>query len=137
MFANKVGTEIADRLYNHYLKQNWLFHASGSSAQLTRKIAIETQRVTGGILTHMHMNARIILALLMILSIFVYDPKVAVLIFLTFSIAYLILFKVVRMRIQRNGKTISEVNEKRFRLMNEGFGGIKDVLLLGRDGDFY
>ena len=84
----------------------------------------------------MHMNARIILALLMILSIFVYDPKVAVLIFLTFSIAYLILFKVVRMRIQRNGKTISEVNEKRFRLMNEGFGGIKDVLLLGRDGDF-
>ena len=43
MFANKVGTEIADRLYNHYLKQNWLFHASGSSAQLTRKIAIETQ----------------------------------------------------------------------------------------------
>ena len=29
MFANKVGTEIADRLYNHYLKQNWLFHASG------------------------------------------------------------------------------------------------------------
>ena len=137
MFANKVGTEIADRLYNHYLKQNWLFHASGSSAQLTRKIAIETQRVTGGILTPlMHMNARIILALLMILSIFVYDPKVAVLIFLTFSIAYLILFKVVRMRIQRNGKTISEVNEKRFRLMNEGFGGIKDVLLLGRDGDF-
>ena len=137
MFANKVGTEIADRLYDHYLKQNWLFHASGSSAQLTRKIAIETQRVTGGILTPlMQMNARIILALLMILSIFVYDPKVAILIFSTFSIAYFILFRVVRMRIQRNGKTISEVNEKRFRLMNEGFGGIKDVLLLGRDGDF-
>jgi len=137
MFANKVGTEIADRLYNHYLKQNWLFHASGSSAQLTRKIAIETQRVTGGILTPlMQMNARIILALLMILSIFIYDPYVAILIFVTFTIAYFILFKVVRMRIQRNGKTISEVNEKRFRLMNEGFGGIKDVLLLGRDSDF-
>lgn len=137
MFANKVGTEIADRLYNYYLEQNWLFHASGSSAQLTRKIAVETQRVTGGILTPlMQMNARIILALLMILSIFIYDPKVATLIFITFSIAYLILFKVVRMRIQRNGKTISEVNEKRFRLMNEGFGGIKDILLLGRDEDY-
>ena len=137
MFANKVGTEIADRLYNYYLEQNWLFHASGSSAQLTRKIAVETQRVTGGILTPlMQMNARIILALLMILSIFIYDPKVATLIFITFSLAYLILFKVVRMRIQRNGKTISDVNEKRFRLMNEGFGGIKDILLLGRDEDY-
>ena len=29
-----------------------------------------------------------------------------------------------------------EVNEERFRLMNEGFGGIKDLLLMGRDNDF-
>jgi HlyD family secretion protein len=40
------------------------------------------------------------------------------------------------MRLQRNGTAISNVNEKRYRLMNEGFGGIKDVLLLGRDFDF-
>ena len=37
MFANKTGTDIADRLYTHYLKQDWLFHANGSSAQLTKK----------------------------------------------------------------------------------------------------
>ena len=36
----------------------------------------------------------------------------------------------------KNGRIISTVNEQRFRLMNEGFGGIKDVLLLGRDSDF-
>ena len=50
MLANKIGSEIADRLYTYYLMQNWLFHASGSSAQLTKKIAVETQRVTGHIL---------------------------------------------------------------------------------------
>ena len=36
MFANKIGTEIADRLYTYYLQKGWLFHASGSSAQLTK-----------------------------------------------------------------------------------------------------
>ena len=46
------------------------------------------------------------------------------------------LFKSVRSVLHRNGVAISNVNEKRFRLMNEGFGGIKDVLLLGRDFDF-
>ena len=40
MFAHKIGTEIADRLYTHYLKQDWLFHASGSSAQLTKKLLL-------------------------------------------------------------------------------------------------
>ena len=137
MLANKIGSEIADRLYTYYLMQNWLFHASGSSAQLTKKIAVETQRVTGHILMPlMYLNARIILVLLMVISIFIYEPKVAIIGFTTFTIAYLFLFTVVRMRLQSNGKTISKVNEQRFRLMNEAFGGIKDVLLLGRDSDF-
>lgn len=79
MFATKVGTEIADRLYTHYLKQGWLFHASGSSAQLTKQIANETTRITGQVLLPlMQMNARIALALFMSIAIFAYDPKVAI-----------------------------------------------------------
>ena len=53
-----------------------------------------------------------------------------------FAISYFLIFKGVRNRLNKNGTAISEVNEQRFRLMNEGFGGIKDVLLMGRDHDF-
>jgi len=42
----------------------------------------------------------------------------------------------VKIRLQKNGKILSEVYQSRFGLMNEGFGGIKDILLLGRDLDF-
>ena len=137
MFAHKIGTEIADRLYTHYLRQGWLFHASGSSAQLTKKIATETLRVTGAVLVPLvHVNAKIILAVLMSLSIFIYDPKVAIIGLTLFALTYFLLFRGVRMRLARYGSAVSHVNEQRFRLMNEGFGGIKDVLLLGRDNDF-
>ena len=137
MYASSVGSEITDKLYTHYLKQDWLFHATGSSAQLTKKIAIEALRVTNGIIMPlMQMNARIVLALFMSLTIFFYDPKVAIIGLAVFAVAYYFLFKVVRTRLQLNGGAISEVNEQRFRLMNEGFGGIKDVLLLGRDSNY-
>lgn len=137
MFANNIGAEIADKLYVYYLKQNWLFHASGSSAQLTKKIATETLRVTTNILTPlMLMNAKIGLVILMVLAFFLYDPRVGIVGVSIFGISYYILYRLVRLRLQRNGRTISEVNEQRFRLMNEGFGGIKDILLLGRDSDF-
>ena len=137
MFSNKIGAEISERLYTHYLKQNWLFHASGSSASLTNKIAIDTIRVTSAIiLPFMQMNAKSILAFLMVLSIFAFNPTVAIIIFSIFAFSYSILFTIVRMRLIQNGRIITRVNEKRFRLMNEGFGGIKDVLLLGRDNDF-
>jgi len=137
MFAFRIGTEIADRLYAHYLKQDWLFHASGSSAQLTKKIATETMRVTTAILVPlMYLNSKVVLSLLMSISIFVYDPKVATIGLSIFAISYFFLFKGVRNKLNKNGIAISEVNEERFRLMNEGFGGIKDVLLMGRDNDF-
>ena len=137
MFANKIGTEIADRLYTYYLNQDWLFHASGSSAQLTKKIATETMRVTGALLVPlMQMNSKVTLSLFMSTGIFLYDPKVALIGLSIFAISYFFLFKGFRNQLSKNGIAISEVNEERFRLMNEGFGGIKDLLLMGRDGDF-
>lgn len=137
MFAHKTGVEIADTLYTHYLKQDWLFHATGSSAQLTKKVATEAVRVTNGlILPVMAMNSRIVFIFFMSISLFVYDPIVAITGLFFILSAYFILFKIVRGHLQNNGETISIVNEQRFRLMNEGFGGIKDVLLLGRDEDF-
>ena len=137
IFAHQIGTELADRLYTHYLKQGWLFHASGSSAQLTKKIATETIRVTANILVPlMHMNSKILLVFLLSLSIFIYNPKVAMIGISIFVVTYIVLFRIVRMRLASFGKATSDVTEQRFRLMNEGFGGIKDVLLLGRDSDF-
>ena len=137
IFAHQIGTELADRLYTHYLKQGWLFHASGSSAQLTKKIATETTRVTANILVPlMHMNSKILLVFLLSLSIIIYNPKVAIIGISIFVATYLILFRIVRTRLASFGKATSDVTEQRFRLMNEGFGGIKDVLLLGRDADF-
>ncbi len=137
MFGAKVGTEIADRLYIHYMKQPWLFHAGGSSAQLTKQISSEAVRVTDGVIQPlMNMNARIVLALFLSMLIFVYNPIIALTGLLFFVGAYVILYKLVRRRLQHNGEMLSYVLTLRFRLMNEGFGGIKDVLLLNRDKNF-
>lgn len=137
MFSTRVGAEISSKLFNHYLKQDWLFHTTSSTAQLTKKVAVEASRVAiGVVMPLMHMNARVVMASFMILTIFIYDPLVAMIGFIIFAFSYFVLFKSVRSILHRNGVAISDVNEKRFRLMNEGFGGIKDVLLLGRDFDF-
>ena len=137
MFASEIGAEISTRLFTHYLRQNWLFHTFGSSSKLTKNIATDASRVSGGILMPlMQMNARILFSIFMSLSIFIYDPIVGLIGFTIFAGAYFILFKMVRVRLQINGKTLSDVSGLRFRLINEGFGGIKDILLLGRDYDF-
>ncbi|MFW3355554.1 ABC transporter ATP-binding protein [Aliarcobacter butzleri] len=137
MFSSSVGTEIADRLYSYYLKQPWLFHANGSSAQLTKQVSSESIRVTDSIITPlMVMNAKLVFSIVLSIIMFIYNPIVALAGIVIFSLAYLILYKIVKKRLQENGRNISTLSTERFGLMNEGFGGIKDILLLGKSEYF-
>ena len=137
IFSVKIGTEIGDRLYEHYMKQGWLFHASGNSAQLTKQISTEAMRVTAHVINPlMQMNARIILVGLMSIAIFLYNPVIAISGLILFVVAYVLLYKLVRLKLSGNGRIISDVSTIRFKLMSEGFGGIKDVLLFGRQKYF-
>lgn len=137
LFASYTGTEMADRLYKYYMHQDWIFHTSNNSANLTKQIANETQRVTTLILMPlMQINSRIVFASALSLAIFVYNPYVAIIGILVFTSAYFILFKTVRKRLHENGIIISDAMAERYKLMNEGFGGIKETLLLGRQSYF-
>ena len=137
MFATKIGVEIGDRLYSHYLNRDWLFHTMTSSSNLTKKISSETTRITDTfLLPLMYMNARLFLTLFVFLILLVYDPIVSIICLIVFSVAYIIIIKLARTRLEINSKNISAMFLERFKLMSEGFGGIKEVLLLGKSSEF-
>ena len=137
LYGSSVGTEIADRLYTYYMHQDWQFHASGSSAQLTKQVSSEAMRITSGIVQPvMRMNAKVVLAIFISVGLLIYNPLVALGGLVVFILAYFLLYQLVRKTLVRNGYKLSQVATTRFRLMNEGFGGIKDVLLLDRSYDF-
>lgn len=137
IYGARVGAEISERLYNHYLYQSWLFHAGGSSSNLTKQVAQESNRLTDSILIPlMQLNAKLALAAVMVGAIVFYNPLVAVVGVMIFALAYVALYFTVRRSLIRNGKLISTAAYRRFRLMAEGFGGIKDVLVLGRQRVF-
>lgn len=137
LFANRLGVELADNLYAHYLNKDWLFHSSNSSASFTKKIASETVRLTHGILLPaVHCNSNIILVLFLSIGIFIFNPIVAIIGIIIFSMSYILIFKAISLILLRNGRSVSEMYEVRFRLMNEGFGGIKDILLLDKKRNF-
>lgn len=137
LYSMQVGTEIADRLYEHYLQQNWLFHSTGSSAQLTKQVATEAQRVMGAIIVPaMQLNSRLVLAVIISAAVISYNPIIALVGLLMFGAGYVVIYQLIKKRLIVNGANISSTSTQRFRLMNEGFGGIKDILILGRNKHF-
>lgn len=137
VYGASVGTELADRLYSYYMQQSWQFHASGSSAQLTKQVSTEATRISISIIQPlMNLNARLVLAVFISIGIFIYNPLIASVGISIFILSYVLMYKLVRKSLIVNGRRLSAVSTQRFRLMNEGFGGIKDVLLLNRKDDF-
>lgn len=137
MYGAKVGADLGNRLFSYYMNESWLFHSQRNSSDLVNKISVETTRVTGSIILQlMYLNAKAALALFLSVSIFMFDPKVALCGVLIFSVAYIFIYKLAKRQLEINGKMMTEGNQARFQLMSEGFGGIKEILLLGRQTFF-
>jgi ABC-type multidrug transport system fused ATPase/permease subunit len=137
LFSARVGQEMADRLYRYYMHQPWLFHSWGSSAELTKRIASDAYVVSSQVVYPlMQINTKVILTFFMILGLIILNPWVILIALVIFGCGYAVLYRMVRQRLMLNGKKISEIATRRYKLMSEGFGGIKDVLLLGRQAVF-
>lgn len=137
IYAQEVGAEFSTRLYSYYINQPWLFHAGGSSSELVNRISQECDRVTNQlILPLMKMNAKSVLAVSMSIVIFAFNPFAAIIGIGFFSLTYLMLYFFARKQLKKHGASISKENSERLKMMSEGFGGVKDVLLLGRQSEF-
>ena len=137
IFSTKIGVEIGDSLYSYYLNQDWLFHTRGSSSNLTKKISTDTARLTTEfILPLMYLNSRLCLTVIVVLMLLIYDPFVMIICLIIFSGGYFFIFKLAQTKLEINNKNISNMFLERYKLMNSGFGGIKEVLLMGKSSNF-
>jgi len=133
----KMGTSLGNRLFSFYLNQKWLFHVKSNSAQLINKIAQESDRITLGIIQPaMLINAKLAVSVFLIVAMIIYNPFVALIVGLILGISYVIIFLYVKNSVMMNGKIVSSTQEARYKLMSEGFGGIKEVLISGRQNFF-
>lgn len=137
VFSGDVGAEISGRLYRYYLGKDWLFHIGNNSSSLTNHIAQECQRVTNQVVNPaLQMIAKFCVATFIMMGLLLYDPLAAMVGIMIFTLSYVLLYRAARQRLVRNGKCISQAQKERYRLMADGFGGVRDVILLGRRRKF-
>jgi len=64
------------------------------------------------------------------------NASVAVLATVVLGGSYVVIYLLARRRLVRNGVTESRFNEERAQIVNEGFGAIKEILVLGKQRYF-
>lgn len=135
--GQRLGADMSIRLYRHYLAQPWLFHTQHHSATLTNHLAGECHRVMSLIINPLlQLNARLVTSGLLLATVFLVNPAAASIGALIFLLVYVLMYLTVRKRLTRMGDSTVAAGKQRYRLMTEGFGSIKELMLLGRQPHF-
>ena len=135
--AFSIGRQIAVQLFAYYQHQNWLYHTQVNSSWIINRTLTETDRLSLSVLFPvLSMFARLILVSLIVITLFTYNPLVTLGGAALFVSGYVSVFFLSKSRLTRNSQLISKANQERVRNLNEGFEGIKDVLLLNKQRYF-
>lgn len=129
--AYAAGADLSCDVYRRTLYQPYEIHIMRSSSELisgiTGKVG-ETVEVLSAMLTLL--NACILL-LFITSALFVIDPAVALLATAGFGGGYALIAWVTRRRLARNSRRVASDHTHVVKALQEGLGGIRDVLLDG------
>ena len=132
-FVNHLRHSIALQLLNMYLYQSYSFFLDQNSANLSKNVLAETSTLARDILTNLlNVITRLTAVFMIIAFLFVKEPLLSLITFISFGGAYLLLHYLARYRLHRVSQEIVEAHRQMYTLANEAFGGFKDIKLLQR-----
>ncbi|MEY2965077.1 MAG: hypothetical protein RLZZ228_890 [Actinomycetota bacterium] len=136
-FAFWVSNDLQITLFNEYLNRDYLFHSRENSATLVSKTTWQVQRITNGILQQgINLLTNVITIGTIVGAIVLVNPTVAAGAALVIGGSYVLIYLGVRNRLQRFGQLQTRANAARQRALQEGFGGIKEIIVLNVRGIF-
>lgn len=136
-FVQLCEHSLSKRLLSIYLNKPYSWFLSNNSADIGKTILSEVTQVIGsGINQMIHIIAKGIVVMLLILVLFIANPKLSLVISLILFLVYLLLFRTVRQYLKKIGKSRLIKNGLRFKVSMEAFGAIKEIKLKGLEKDY-
>ncbi len=128
---------VSGRLFNLYLNKPYAFHLQHNSAKLLSNTITESTQFSIGFAAAviLFLNDALI-TLLIVLVLFIVEPVGAILAFIVFGAMSFLLFFTSKRYTSRWGEARQEKERLRIKRAQEGFNGVKDIKLYGREDIF-
>ena len=135
-FAFAVGDRIRETVFAEHLQRDYLFHSRVGAGRLMDDVLYQADRVAITLFHGLLLSTNAVLTLLIVASIAVVDPAVALGGALIFTGSYLLLYRIMRARVARNGRLQTELGGERLAVVEQAFHGIKYLLIAGAQPAF-
>ena len=137
IFAQNLGNDMRISLYRFYLSQPWLYHAKSNSSDFVNKIIAESGRVTNNIIFNiLNTNSKLLTGIFIIIFLSIYNIKVSLISIISIGIMYLLIFSIVKSRIEKYGVDQSKFLQRLYKIMSDSFIGIKETIIYGKKKNY-
>jgi ABC-type multidrug transport system fused ATPase/permease subunit len=131
------GADLSIGIYRRTLYQDYSVHISRNSSEIINGIIRKTDLVVGGIIGPvLILTSSVILIIGVVGALFTINPLVALATIFGFGIVYLGVMFFTRIPLKRNSKSIASDSNLMVKSLQEGLGGIRDVIIDGSQ-EFY
>ena len=132
-FAFKTGGEIESRLFEYYLKRNYLFHIETSSANLLNRINEMVKRITLFVISPcLTVISKLFFLAPLLIGLFLFKPLISMVASLIFFLAYLVVYTIFKKKLKLLGEEETNLTKNKYQILQEGFGGIKETKILNK-----
>jgi ATP-binding cassette, subfamily B, bacterial PglK len=128
-YVFRIGFDIGTTLYRRMLHQPYSFHIKMNSSRIIASVENIQKLLTGTFIPIMQACTALVIGSMIVAGLMFLAPKLATISFLGFLAIYSSISLVTRPRLRRNAAIIAAANRSRVQAVQEGLGGIRDVLI--------
>ena len=127
-----TGTDLSIALYHKTLYQPYAVHVSRNSSTIINAVSAKVMQViNAGVMPAITMLTSTFILCSIMATLIIIDPVIALTAFGGFGLAYALVIKLTRSRLKENSQLIARESTQVIKSLQEGLGGIRDVLIDG------
>lgn len=135
-FALFRNHTLSKKLLESYLFQPYNFFLDKNSSSLVKNIMVEVYMVVQNVLlSFIRLLDQSISTLAILLMLLIIKPLLSLFVFISFGGVYSLVYFVIKTRLSKISNEIVVARNIMFKVVSEGFGGIKDIKFLHRESN--
>ncbi|RUX07693.1 MAG: ABC transporter ATP-binding protein [Mesorhizobium sp.] len=128
-YVFSLGHEVGVKVYDQVLRQPYSYHVSRNSSSVLAALR-QVQAITAGVMLPLLQSiSGIIIGVFIVAALFALSSFITFVIFAGLGAVYLAMSLVIRKHLKKNAQIIASAQAEGIRSVQEGLGGIRDVII--------
>ena len=129
-YAVSLGMDLSDQAYRTNLYQTYIYHISRNTSEILSGMTQKVNAVVFGIiLPSLNLLSGLLVFIFILCTLLLIETKITLIAGTVLICIYLIVSLVIHKKLLKNSEYIAEKQSEIIQLLNEGMGGIRDIIL--------